>query len=58
MLSSSQAPLVQLGTEFPVGTVVAIKNDHVLLDTEEGVKRFSFSQIEEFVHVERSLSQA
>ncbi len=55
---SNQTPICRVGTEFPAGTVVAIKNNHVLLDTAEGVKQFSFSQIEEFIHVERSLSQA
>ena len=55
---SNQEPICRVGTEFPAGTVVAIKNNGVEIDTAEGVKLFSFSQIEEFVHVERSLSQA
>ena len=57
-MSKAQTPLCRIGTEFPAGKVVAIKSDHVLIDTADGVKQFSFSQIEEFVHVERSLSQA
>ena len=43
---------------FPAGTVKAINNDHVLIDTEEGVKKFSFTQVERFIYDERSLSQA
>lgn len=57
-MSKSQTPICRVGTEFPAGTVVAINNDHVLLDTAEGVKQFSFSQIERFCHEQRSLSQA
>tara|TARA_A100001391_G_C4881164_1_gene228144 strand:+ start:125 stop:289 length:165 start_codon:yes stop_codon:yes gene_type:complete len=54
-MSSSQKPIVGIGTKFPAGTVVAIKSDHVLIDTAEGVKQFSFSQVERFINVERSL---
>ena len=57
-MSKAQTPLCRIGTEFPAGKVVAINNDHVLLDTAEGVKRFSFSQIERFCYEQRSLSQA
>ena len=57
-MSKAQKPMCRVGTEFPAGKVVAIKNDHVLIDTQEGVKQFSFSQVERFIHVERSLSQA
>tara|TARA_B100000287_G_C20364601_1_gene675218 strand:+ start:468 stop:644 length:177 start_codon:yes stop_codon:yes gene_type:complete len=58
-MSNAQKPIVGIGTEFPAGTVVAIKHDHVLLETpSEGVKKFSFSQIERFINVERTLSQA
>jgi ribosomal protein L27 len=53
-----QTPIVNKGTVFPAGIVVAIKKDHVLLDTKEGVKSFTFSQIERFINVKRSLSQA
>tara|TARA_B100000287_G_scaffold366045_1_gene361111 strand:- start:465 stop:614 length:150 start_codon:yes stop_codon:yes gene_type:complete len=49
---------VSKGTVFPAGTVVAIKKDHVLLDTNDGIKKFSFSQIERFIDDSRSLSQA
>ena len=55
---SNQKPTVGVGTVFPAGTVKAINNDHVLIDTSEGVKKFSFSQAERFVHEQRSLSQA
>ncbi len=53
-----QTPIVSKGTVFPAGTVVAIKKDHVLLDTSEGVKSFTFSQIERFINDRRSVSQA
>jgi hypothetical protein len=49
---------VSKGTVFPAGTVVAIKKNHVLLDTNDGIKKFSFSQIERFIDDSRSLSQA
>ena len=51
-------PIVGIGTKFPAGTVKAINNDHVLLDTTEGVKKFSFSQIERFSNDARFISQA
>ena len=57
-MKSSQEPIVAVGTEFAAGKVVAIKNNGVLLDTAEGVKQFSFSQVERFIHEQRSLSQA
>ena len=57
-MSKAQKPICRVGTEFPAGTVVAIKNNEVLIDTAEGVKKFSFSQIERFINVERSVSQA
>lgn len=57
-MSNAQKPIVGIGTVFPAGTVEAIKNDHVLLKTSEGVKKFTFSQIERFIYEQRSLSQA
>jgi len=57
-MSKEATPICRVGTKFPAGTVVAINNDHVLLDTAEGVKQFSFSQIERFCYEQRSLSQA
>ena len=57
-MSKAQTPMCRVGTEFPAGTVVAINNDHVLIDTAEGVKSFSFSQVERFCYEQRSLSQA
>ena len=57
-MSKAQEPMCRVGTEFPAGTVVAINNDHVLIDTADGVKQFSFSQIERFCYEQRSLSQA
>ena len=57
-MSKAQKPICRVGTEFPAGTVVAIKNNGVLIDTAEGVKLFSFPQIERFCYEQRSLSQA
>ena len=57
-MSKAQEPMCRVGTEFPAGTVVAINHDHVLIDTTEGVKQFSFSQVERFCYEQRSLSQA
>ena len=57
-MSSTQKPIVAVGTKLAAGTVKAINNDHVLLDTPEGVKSFTFSQIERFIYDSRSLSQA
>ena len=62
-----QNPIVRIGTELPQGTVVAIRaigglNDNsfygVDLNTQQGVKTFSLSQIERFINDARSLSQA
>ena len=53
-----QTPIVSKGTVFPAGTVVAIKKDHVLLDTNDGIKKFSFSQIERFLDDSRFVQQA
>ena len=57
-MRNTQKPIVAVGTVLAAGTVKAINNDHVLIDTQEGVKQFSFSQVERFIHAERSLSQA
>ena len=57
-MSNEVKPIVGIGTVFPAGTVKAIKNDHVLLKTSEGVKKFSFTQVERFINEQRSLSQA
>ena len=58
LMSKAQKPICRVGTEFPAGTVVAIKNNGVLIDTAEGVKEFSLQQVERFVNDARSLSQA
>lgn len=50
-----QTPLINIGTELPAGKVVAIKSDHVLIETPQGVKPFSFTQIERFINELRSL---
>ena len=55
---SNQTPIVGIGTQLPAGTVVAIMKDHVLVETAQGRKPFTFTQIEDFINVERSLSQA
>jgi len=57
-LNDTVKPIVGIGTKFPAGTVKAIKNDHVLLDTTEGVKKFSLQQIERFSNDARFISQA
>ena len=57
-MSNTVRPIVAVGTELAAGTVKAINNDHVLIDTKEGVKQFSFSQVERFCHDLRSVSQA
>jgi hypothetical protein len=51
-------PIVKIGTEFPCGTVTSIVNDGVNIETPEGVKKFSFNQIERFINDARTLSQA
>ena len=57
-MSSNPMPIVGIGTQFPAGTVVAILKDCVLIETAQGRKPFTFTQIEEFINDERSLSQA
>lgn len=57
-MSNAQKPDVAIGTQFAAGTVVAINDNSVSIDTAEGVKQFSFSQVEGFVNDERSVSQA
>ena len=57
-MSNAQKPVVAIGTKLAAGTVKAINNDHVLIDTEEGVKQFSFSQVERFCYEQRLISQA
>tara|TARA_R100001230_G_C5525219_1_gene61063 strand:+ start:260 stop:433 length:174 start_codon:yes stop_codon:yes gene_type:complete len=57
-MSNTVRPIVAVGTELAAGTVKAIKNDHVLIDTAEGVKKFSLQQVERFINDARSLSQA
>lgn len=55
---SNPNPVVGIGTQLPAGKVVAIVNDGVLIDTNEGIKKFSFTQVERFIHDERSVSEA
>tara|TARA_Y100000361_G_scaffold37396_1_gene32036 strand:- start:573 stop:746 length:174 start_codon:yes stop_codon:yes gene_type:complete len=57
-MSNTVRPIVAVGTELAAGTVKAINNDHVLIDTAEGVKKFSLQQVERFINDARSLSQA
>jgi hypothetical protein len=58
MSKEAQTPDVAIGHQFAAGTVVAIKSNGVLIDTAEGIKEFSFSQVERFCNDQRSLSQA
>ena len=53
-----QKPIVKVGTKLPCGTVVAIKKNGVDIETSEGVKQFSFIQVERFVNDHRFVSQA
>jgi hypothetical protein len=58
MSKEAQKPIVAVGTKFAVGTVTAIHSNKVSIDTAEGVKEFSFSQVEGFINDERFVSQA
>ena len=55
---SNSKPDCGIGTKLPCGTVVAVNKDHVLVETAQGRKPFTFTQIEEFINDERSLSEA
>ena len=57
-MNSPQKPIVAVGTKLTAGTVVAINCNSVSIDTAEGVKHFSFSQVEGFINDERFVSQA
>lgn len=47
---SNLEPDCGVGTKLPCGTVVAVNNDHVLVDTgNESVKTFTLPQIEVMV---------
>lgn len=58
MSKDTQTPIVSVGHKFEAGTVVAINGNSVSINTAEGVKQFSFSQVEGFINDQRSLSQA
>ena len=50
LMSNAQKPLVGIGTQLPTGTVTAIKRNHtVLVDTGEGIKEISFSEVERLI---------
>jgi len=51
-MSKGQEPTVKVGTELPTGKVVTIKNDHVVVKTRKGVKKFTFPEIEEMSDVD------
>jgi hypothetical protein len=57
-MPNSQKPDVSVGHKFEAGVVVAINGNSVSINTAEGVKEFSFSQVEGFINDQRSLSQA
>lgn len=42
-------PIVGLGTNLPAGKVVTIRRDSVVLATKNGLKSFSFTDIERMV---------
>ena len=49
-MSNEHKPLVGIGTQLPTGTVTAIKRNHtVLVDTGEGIKEVSFSEVERLI---------
>ena len=48
-MNNIQEPIVKVGTVLVFGKVIAIKNDHVLVDSNGSVQRFTFSQIEGFL---------
>ena len=48
-MTSNPRPIVGIGTELPAGTVVAIKNDHILIETTQGRKPFTQTQVEQMV---------
>ena len=51
-MSKGQEPTVKVGTELAAGEVAAIKNDHVVVKTRKGVKKFTFPEIEEMSDVD------
>ena len=48
-MNNIQQAVVKAGTVLTVGKVIAIKNDHVLVDSNGSVQRFTFSEIEGFL---------
>jgi len=44
-----QKPIVGIGTELPIGKVVAIKHDHVVVVNEGRSEQVSFHTVERFV---------
>jgi len=44
-----QKPIVGIGTQLPIGKVVAIKNDHVIVENEGRSEEYSFFEIEVLV---------
>ena len=50
-----QAPIVKIGTEFPNGTVTDIKRDRIVLNTPQGVRELTFTEVENFITLLESL---
>lgn len=44
-----QKPIIGIGTELPIGKVVAIKHDHVVVECEGRIDKVSFHTVERFV---------
>jgi hypothetical protein len=42
--------LVGVGTDLEVGTVIEVHNSYVLVKTDKGFEKFSFSQIEAMIN--------
>ena len=51
-MKEAQTPIVKIGTQLSIGKVIAIENDHVVVDTHVDVFKFSFFEIEAYVDAE------
>lgn len=49
MSNHEQKPIVGIGTELPIGKVVAIKNGYVIVERESNLIEVSFHTIEGLV---------
>lgn len=49
MSNHEQKPIVGIGSELPIGKVVAIKHDHVVVECEGRLDKVSFHTVEGLV---------